>query len=171
LDPLRRVLGWKELAQITGQQLRGLETRAGKPAFIIGQHYGFTSEITFYLPEAKSRVGGEPLVFCYASREPQNQFFFWPNYLGRAGQDALFVREADRPQLRLGWLFDWLRNRSDLYLPDPAVSENVPSELREQFETITDLGVRDVIAPGGGVLRRAQFFACHNLHSSADRAK
>ena len=76
LDPLRRVLGWKELAQIAGQERRELETRAGKPVFIIGEHYGFTSEITFYLPEAKSRVGGEPLVFCYASRAAAQPILF-----------------------------------------------------------------------------------------------
>jgi 4-amino-4-deoxy-L-arabinose transferase-like glycosyltransferase/membrane-associated phospholipid phosphatase len=171
VDPLRRVLGWKELAQITGQERRDLETLSGKPVFIIGEHYGFTSEITFYLPEAKSLVGGEPLVYCYASREPRNQFYFWPDYLGRAGQDAIFVREADRPKLRPGWLWDWRNGSNDLYLPVPAPTQAVPPELRSQFETITDLGVKDVVYPGKGVLRRAQFFACHNLLSSPPPAK
>jgi 4-amino-4-deoxy-L-arabinose transferase-like glycosyltransferase/membrane-associated phospholipid phosphatase len=170
-DPLRRVLGWKELAQIAGQERRDLETSAGKPVFIIGEHYGFTSEITFYLPEAKSRAGGEPLVFCYASRQPRNQFFFWPDYRGRSGQDAIFVREADRPKLRPGWFAAWWNHRDDLYLPDPAVTAALPPELREQFETITDLGVKEVTVPGKGVLRRAQFFACHNLRSSTDSPK
>ena len=122
LDPLRRVLGWKELAQITGQERRDLETRTGKPAFIIGEHYGFTSEITFYLPEAKSRVGGEPMVFCYASREPRNQFYFWPDYLGRAGQNAIFVREVDRPKLRPGWLSAWWKHGQQPLSPRPAVT-------------------------------------------------
>jgi 4-amino-4-deoxy-L-arabinose transferase-like glycosyltransferase len=167
LDPLRRVLGWKELAQIAGQERRELETRAGKPAFIIGEHYGFVSEITFYLPEAKSGAGGEALVFCSTSRQPQNQFYYWPDYLGRAGQDAIFVREAARPKLRPGWFLAWWNNRGDLYLPDPAVSPTPPSELVGQFEAVTDLGVKDVIVPGKGVLRRAEFFACHNLRPSA----
>jgi hypothetical protein len=162
-DPLRRVLGWKELAQIAGQERRDLVTRTGKPVFIIGEHYGFTSEITFYLPEAKSRVGGEPLVFCYASRQPRNQFYFWPDYLGRAGQDALFVREVERPRLRPGWFVDWWKGGNGLYLPDHLVTQRLPPELIGQFEAITDLGVKDVIVPGKGVLRRAQFFACHNL--------
>jgi hypothetical protein len=170
-DPLRRVLGWKELAQITGQERRDLERRSGKPAFIIGEHYGFTSEITFYLPEAKSTVGGEPLVFCYASREPRNQFYFWPDYLGRAGQDAIIVREVERPKLRPGWFLDWWNNRGGLYLPDPVTKSTLPPELMSQFETITDLGVKDVIVPGKGVLRRAQFFACHNLRSSSVPAR
>jgi 4-amino-4-deoxy-L-arabinose transferase-like glycosyltransferase len=171
VDPLRRVLGWKELAQITGQERRDLEARNGRPVFIIGEHYGFTSEITFYLPEAKSQVGGEPLVFCYASREPRNQFYFWPDYLGRAGEDALFVREVDRPKLRPRWLSDWWHGSNNLYLPAPAATQALPPELVAQFETITELGVKEVIYPGKGVLRRAQYFACHNLRSSTNTPK
>jgi 4-amino-4-deoxy-L-arabinose transferase-like glycosyltransferase/membrane-associated phospholipid phosphatase len=170
-DPLRRVLGWKELAQITGQERRTLEILTGKPVFIIGEHYGFTSEITFYLPEAKSRVGVEPLVFCYASRQPRNQFYFWPDYLGRAGQDAIFVREVNRPKLRPGWFSGWWHGSNTLYLPAPAATQALPPELLSQFETITNLGVKDVIYPGKGMLRRVQFFACHNLRSSPAPAK
>ena len=166
LDPLRRVLGWKELAQIAGQERRDLETRTGKPTFIIGEHYGFTSEITFYLPEAKRLVSGEPMVFAYASREPRNQFYFWPDYLGRAGQNAIFVREVERPKLRPGWLSAWWNRSNNLYLPDHLVTSRLPPELTAQFETITDLGVKDVICPGKGLMRRAQFFACQNLRSS-----
>jgi 4-amino-4-deoxy-L-arabinose transferase-like glycosyltransferase/membrane-associated phospholipid phosphatase len=163
LDPLRRVLGWKELAQIAGQERRDLETRAGKKTFLIGEHYGLTSEITFYLPEAKSRVGGEPLVFCYASRAPRNQFYFWPDYLGRAGQNAIFAQEVERAKLRPGWFSRWWHHAGDLYLPAPPGTQTVPPELRAQFETITDLGVKDVVYEGKGVLRRVQFFACENL--------
>jgi len=170
-NPLRRVLGWKELAQMAGQERRDLERRTGKPVFIIGEHYGFTSEITFYLPEAKSRVGGEPLVFCYASREPRNQFYFWPDYLGRTGQDALFVREVDRPKLRPGWFSEWWNHSNDLYLTNRLVTSALPPELRGQFEAITDLGVKDDIYRDKGVLRRAQFFACHNLLSATNRPK
>jgi 4-amino-4-deoxy-L-arabinose transferase-like glycosyltransferase/membrane-associated phospholipid phosphatase len=163
MDPWRRVLGWKELAQMAGQERRELEARAGKPAFIIGEHYGFTSQITFYLPEAKARVSGSPLVFFYASREPLNQFYFWPNYLGRTGQNAIFAREVERPKLRSGWFSKWWNHSDDLYLPESPGPETVPPELRAQFETITDLGVQDVAPEGKGVLRRVQFFACENL--------
>jgi membrane-associated phospholipid phosphatase len=168
LNPLRRVLGWKELAQIAGQERRDLETRTGKPTFIIGEHYGFTSEITFYLPEAKRLVSGQPMVFCYASREPRNQFYFWPDYLGRAGQNAIFVREVERPKLRPGWLSDWWNHGNDLYLPDPMAKSALPPEVTSQFETITYLGVKDVVYPGKGMMRRAQFFACQNLRSSTN---
>jgi 4-amino-4-deoxy-L-arabinose transferase-like glycosyltransferase/membrane-associated phospholipid phosphatase len=171
LNPLRRVLGWKELAQIAGAERRVLEKQDGKPCMIIAENYGFTSEITFYLPEAKSCVTSEPLVYCYASRAPRNQFYFWPSYLGHAGQDAIFVREVERPQLKPGWLSEWWHGGADLYLPDHFVSTPVPPELAEQFETITDLGVRDVIYSGNGIFRRAQFFACHNLRKQLDSPK
>jgi len=69
--------------------------------------------------------------------------------------------------LRPGWFLEWWNNRHGLYLPDPVGASGLPPELAGQFETITDLGVKDVIVPGKGVLRRAQFFACHNLRSSA----
>jgi hypothetical protein len=171
LNPLRRVLGWREQAQIAGQERRELEQRDGKPTFIIGEHYGFTSEITFYLPEAKTRVSEEPLVYCYASRAPRNQFYYWPDYLGRAGQDAVFVREVDRPKLKPGWFSEWWHGRADIFAPDHLASGALPAELVEQFESITDLGVRDVVLPGSGVLRRAQFFACHNLRNWTAPAK
>jgi hypothetical protein len=44
----------------------------------------------------------------------------------------------------------------------------LPPEVTGQFETITDLGVKDVMYPGKGVMRRAQFFACQNLRSSTN---
>ena len=138
MNPLRRVLGWKELAQIAGQERSDLEARTGKPVFIIGEHYGFTSQVTFYLPEAKARVTSDPLVFFYASRDPINQFYFWPNYLGRTGQDAIFAREVERAKLAPGWFSKWWHGSrgsvSPLRHPDP---KNVPSELRAEFQTIT----------------------------------
>jgi membrane-associated phospholipid phosphatase len=163
LNPQRRVLGWPELAQVAGQERRRLEARTGVPTFIIGEHYGFTAQITFYLPEAKSRVEGEPMVYFYATDKPLNQFYFWPNYLGRTGQNAIFLREVERPKLAPGWMAKWWRRESDLYLPASNGSATVPAELRRQFASITDLGVRDVTVEGKGVLRRVQIFACQNL--------
>jgi 4-amino-4-deoxy-L-arabinose transferase-like glycosyltransferase/membrane-associated phospholipid phosphatase len=163
LQPWRRLLGWKELAQMAGRERRDLEARTGKPVFIICGHYGFTSQITFYLPEAKERVGGDPLVYYCATGKPDNQFYFWPDYLGRTGQNALFAREVESPKLGPGWFSKWWTRGNDLYLPAPPVSETVPPELRAQFERITDLGVQDVVCEGKGVMRRVQFFACENL--------
>jgi 4-amino-4-deoxy-L-arabinose transferase-like glycosyltransferase/membrane-associated phospholipid phosphatase len=162
LDLLHRVRGWKETARLVGQARRDLEAAQGKPAFIICDHYGFTSQLSFYLPEAKSRVCSDPLVFYRVTPQPDNQFYFWPNYLNRTGQNALFVRELERPRLRPDWFPRWWRRSDDLYLPDTPPSRPLPPELRQQFDSIRDLGIQDVMADGA-VLRRLQLFECRTL--------
>jgi hypothetical protein len=72
-DLLRRAHGWKEMARMVGQARQELAAE-GPPAFIIAEHYGFTSQLSFYLPEAKRKVNAEPLVYFYASAHPINQF-------------------------------------------------------------------------------------------------
>ncbi|HWD21269.1 MAG TPA: glycosyltransferase family 39 protein [Verrucomicrobiae bacterium] len=146
-DPLGRVHGWKELAGIVGAARTKLAAE-GPPVFLIGEHYGITSQVTFYLPEAKERVQTDPLVFFYATATPQNQFFYWPNYLDRHGQNAIFFR-------RLG-----LPSESELKNPH---SDPPPPEITRQFESVQNLGIRNVVHDGK-VVRRVELFACHHLH-------
>ena len=161
LDLLHRVRGWKEMAQIVGQARQDVAAR-GKPAFILCEHYGFTSQISFYLPEAKSRVSADPLVFYCGTQKPDNQFYFWPNYLNRAGQNAIFVREIEKPRFRPGWFSRWWNQSGDLYVNDVPPTQPLPPEVRQEFESIHDLGIKDVVA-GGNVVRRIQLFECRNL--------
>ena len=161
LDVLRRVRGWKEMARIAGHARLKIEAQ-GKPAFIICEHYGFTSQISFYLPEAKSRVTTDPLVFYYVTPKPDNQFFFWPNYLAHTGQNALFVREIGTPQLRSGWFSRWWNHSDDLYDDVTQPTRPLPTEVRQEFESIDDLGIKDVVADGN-IVRRVQLFECRNL--------
>jgi len=166
LDVLRRVRGWKEMARIVGDARLKIETQ-GKPVFIICEHYGFTSQVSFYLPEAKSRVTTDPLVYYYVTPKPDNQFYFWPNYLNHAGQNALFVREIDKPQLRVNFfswegLSRWWHRSGNLYLNDIPPTRPLPQQIRQEFEFITDLGVKDVVADGN-IVRRIQLFECRNL--------
>jgi hypothetical protein len=156
LDLLRRATGWKELAQIAG------EARDGNSAFIICEHYGFTSEITFYLPEAKSRVSSDPLVYYEAAASPENQFYFWPNYLNRKGQNALFVRQIDPPALRPDWFSRWWRHDTNILVLDTPRPQPPPPEIRNQFESFTDLGFRNIVADGN-IVRRVQLIECHHL--------
>jgi 4-amino-4-deoxy-L-arabinose transferase-like glycosyltransferase len=76
LDLLRSMHGWKELAEFAGNARSRLEREGGAPAFIVCEHYGFASQISFYLPDAKSRVSSNPLVFFEATDTPENQFYF-----------------------------------------------------------------------------------------------
>ena len=139
-DPLHRIREWSAVARVAGEARREL-LADGKPVFIIADHYGLVGEISFYLPEAKATVKTDPLVFYQTSPIPVNQLCFWPGYQDRKGQNAIFVSELDRERL-----FD---------LP-------IPPQLQEEFESVQDLGVHNVLYHGR-VLRPLQIFACRGL--------
>jgi hypothetical protein len=139
-DPLHRVRGWSDVARVAGEGRQEVFNE-GKPTFIITDHYGIAGEISFYLPEAKATVTQTPLVYYKTTPVPKNQFFFWPGYTMRKGENAVFVRELDRKK------------------PDPKPA---PQSLVDEFESVTDMGVRNVMYHGQ-LLRPLQFFACRNL--------
>jgi hypothetical protein len=45
---------------------------------------------------------------------------------------------------------------------DVPPTQPLPPEVRQEFESIHDLGIKDVVA-GGNVVRRIQLFECRNL--------
>jgi hypothetical protein len=139
-DPLHRVREWSEVARVAGEARRNLLAE-GKPVFIIASHYGLAGEISFYLPEANAAATQQPLVFCQTIGVPSNQFYFWPGYENRKGQNAVFVCELDR---------------------DRKFDPPIPPELEQEFESVTDLGVREVLYYGR-VIRPLQIFACRGL--------
>jgi hypothetical protein len=161
-DLSHRAHGWKEMARMVGQARVELAAE-GPPAFIIAEHYGFAAQLSFYLPEAKRQVNAEPLVYFMATSHPRNQFYYWPNYLPRAGQNALFVREIDRPALRPDWFARWRAEDPDIFLPGQPQGGPAPPEILRQFEACTNLGVRDVVF-GGSIVRRVQLIQCLRLH-------
>jgi hypothetical protein len=139
-DPLHRARGWKEVARLAGGSRRELLAE-DKPVFIIADHYRLAGEITFYLPEARAAVSAQPLVYCRTSSKPVDQFYFWPRYYERKGQNAIFVSELDRDKPRL---------------------TAPPPQLIREFRSVTDLGMREVL-DHGRPLWRLQFFACREL--------
>jgi len=136
VDPLHRVRGWSRIAHMLDSERQKLLAE-GKPVFFIAGHYDLTSILTFYLPEAKKAVNTEPLVYYIRTERPLNQYYFWPSYEHRIGQNALYVVETD--------------------VPRPA-----PIALTEDFESVTDLGMRDAYY-NGEVFRRYQLYFCKNL--------
>lgn len=136
MDPLRRVLGWKEMARTVNQARIELEAE-GKPAFIIAAHYGTTSLLSFYIPEAKAGVPVEPLVYYLSTPLPKNQFYFWPGYSGRKGQNAIYVAPVDR-------------------------EESSPPQLQQEFASVTDLGTREILYKDR-VYHKVRLFACRDL--------
>jgi membrane-associated phospholipid phosphatase len=136
IDPLRRVRAWKETARLVGEARTNL-LQAGKPVFIIGDHYGITGLLSFYLPEAKQNVPNDPLVFARSSDKPENQFYFWKGYAGRTGQNAIYVSEDNLSEI-----------------PSPR--------LQREFASVRDLGVKEALYRGR-VFHRLRLFECRDL--------
>jgi membrane-associated phospholipid phosphatase len=162
-DPLRRVRAWKPTATLVEAEREKLAA-AGKPAFIISDHYGMAGLFSFYLPEAKAALKSVPLVYCVDSDKPINQFYFWPQYDYRAqriGQNAIFVTELDPYPLESGWLWKWLRRQNVDYAEIPAPFPKPPRML-DEFKSVTDLGEYE-IKLGDRVFRRLHLWACYDL--------
>ncbi len=127
------------MVRVVGEARRALQAE-GTETFIIAAHYGLTSQITFYLPEARRGLPQSPLAYVRASNVPKNQFFFWPEYRYqdfRKGQNAIFVALNDSP-------------------------ESPPADLLAQFESVSDLGMRE-IHYGNRTFHLIQLFACRKL--------
>jgi hypothetical protein len=163
IDPTRRLQAWKQEAALVEAEREKLQ-QAGTPAFIICGHYGITALYSFYLPQAKAALRAEPLVYALDSGTAQNQFYFWPAYNYpelRRGQNAVFVNEVARYPLEDGWFWKWLKHQPVQYgeIPPPSPA---PENLAGQFESVADLGVRDVRLDGR-VLHRVHLWACYHL--------
>jgi len=138
IDPLRRVRGWEQMAKIVSREREKLLAE-GKPVFVIGSHYGTTGLLSFYMPEARASVRATPLVYYRYMVRPNTQFYFWPSYVGvRRGENALFVRESDKP------------------------AAPPPPDVVKQFTSVTPVG-RFPIHRGSRVLHYVEIFACRDL--------
>jgi len=127
IDPLRRLRGWQSTATVIGEARQNL-LKEGKPVFIICPEYSSTSEITFYLPEARIGVPTQPIVYCWGAKQPITEFYFWPEYRYwlRTGDNAIFVN-------LIGLV-------SDKSYPK-SVSDSPPKDLVRQFRSVKYLGI------------------------------
>ena len=139
-DPLVRVRGWSELGRVVEAERQKILAVEGKPTFLIGAHYGITSLLSFYIPEAKAGVPHAPLVFYQSSPKPENQYGFWPGYASRKGQSAIHVQE----------------------LKKGAQPEPPPARLAAEFTRIEDLGTRD-IQYRGQTIHTVRLLLCEEL--------
>lgn len=140
LDPLVRVRGWKAMAESVEAERQKVLAAEGKPVFLIGAHYGITSLLSFYIPEAKAGIPHAPVVFYQSSAKPENQYGFWPGYAARKGHCAIFVQE----------------------LKKGAQPEPPPARLAAEFTRIEDLGTRD-IEYRGRVIHTVRLLLCREL--------
>ena len=161
-DPSRRVQAWSVEAALV-ENAREKLTAEGKPAFIIAGHYGITGLYSFYIPQARTTLKSEPLVYSADSDAPVNQFYFWPEYKyldQRKGQNAIFAAEAGLYELGDGWFWKWLSHQPiTRTTPAPAT---LPTRIAQEFESVTDLGEQDVKI-GDRVFHRVHLWACYNL--------
>ena len=162
-DPLRRVRAWQSTAALVEGEREKLEAE-GKPAFIIAEHYGMTSQLTFYSPPARAALASVPLVYFENFEDPRNQFYFWPEYLygnSRRGQNAIFVKEVALRPPEPGWFWKWLKRQPVVYTDVPPLN-HLPRSMARQFESSTDLGEFE-IKSGDRPFRRVHLWACYNL--------
>lgn len=160
LDPLRRVRAWSDMAEAVGVEWRRLRTNDPQ-AFIIGNHYGITSQVAFHLPEAKADPKDHPVAFYMATGSPDNQFAFWKDYLGRKGASAIYFHQLPDHQPPGDWLFDWIAGNPINYTRAVDTSP-VPEVVLAQFTEVKRIGVRE-IEYRGSVIRRMELFECRGL--------
>ena len=133
-DPLTRVRQGQPLADLVARHWKALSAE-GKPVFLISDHYGRASLLNFHLPEARLSLPDEPLSYVLSTDHPQNQYWFWPSYTERVGENAIFVMNA-------------------------SAAKKAPRRLREEFNTVNSLGVYTLRNEGRAV-GHVQLFACH----------
>jgi hypothetical protein len=98
------------------------------------------------------------------SDTPENQFYFWPEYnyfASRKGQNAIYVSEVNPYPLEGNWFWKWLAHEPIQYEKIPA-PDSAPPQIVQEFESVTDLGVKDVEI-GDRVFHRVHLWACYNL--------
>jgi len=158
LDPLHRVRGWRETAELANRERQKLLAE-GRPVILIGDHYGITSLMTFYLPEARAGLPDQPIVYCLPTPRPKNQFWFWPGYQQLKGANAIFVQRLKVKVRAMHWLRSPTDPRWRWHKPEPR---DPPPVLREQFDEVTCLGVFPAVWKGQPQ-QWVQLYACRNL--------
>ncbi|HEY4416896.1 MAG TPA: glycosyltransferase family 39 protein [Verrucomicrobiae bacterium] len=164
IDPARRLgRSYPEAAALVERE----REQFGTNSFVIANDYSSTGFYTFYSPAARrAALTQQPLVYCQRLDQlPENQFYLWPEYdyaRTRRGQDAIYVRRVDTYKLEKGWIWKWLKREPIAYRDIPPLPP-APPDIINQFETVTNLGVRDVMIRDGRVLQRVQIFGCYNL--------
>jgi membrane-associated phospholipid phosphatase len=164
VDPLTRVRAYHEMAAMV-EAARDKLLAEGKPVFIIGAHYGTTGHLSFYIPEARTNVAENPIVYYQTPTNANNQFYFWPGYKGnRTGENAIYVKEIGMPGLKKNWPWLWLKGvpMEDL-IRQEREPKAAPDFLSQEFDSIKYLGVYPVYYRGR-VFHTIQLIECRNLH-------
>jgi len=154
--------GGREAAQLVETE----RVKFDANAFVIAEHYGTTGLYSFYSAPARAAAeSSRPLVYCVDSDRPIDQFAFWDDYNyreHRQGENALFVLHLDPYKMESGWIWKWLRGEPVGFreIPPPRA---VPKRMADEFESVTNLGIREIKLRDGRVFHRVQLFGCYHL--------
>lgn len=168
-DHTTRTRGWAESARAvdrvrteTEQQLK-LE----RPIFIIGENYGVTSELCYYLPEIQRanhqkpqqpEAPGHPLCYVPESVVAANQYYYWgryDEYVERNIPENMINDQQDSVEFGVCPF----AGRTAIYVTTRPEGDP-PDILKDTFADWQYL--RDVeVKENGRVLRTLRFFLCH----------
>ena len=169
VDISHRLRGWKEAAT-TVEQVR---QEFDPAAFVIADNYGDTGLLSIYSPPARQAVStDQPLVYCVRGDRISSQFYLWDQYdyqKHRVGQNAIYVDHLEYYKLEKGWIGKWLHHQPLSYRDVPA-PEAPPKFLTDGFESVTNLGIREIKLSDGRVFHRLQIFGCRGLKARAAAA-
>ena len=161
-DPSHRVRGWRESALAVEAEREEFDTNA----FIIADHYGTTGLFTFYSPPhvplpVLTLRWSIALIPTYPSINSFSGITITIAPTARAKM-PVFVIRLDPYPLEHGWFWKWLRREPIAYgeIPPPL---RVPPRIAGQFETVTNLGIREIKLRDGRIFQRLQVFGCYNL--------
>jgi membrane-associated phospholipid phosphatase len=162
VDIAHRTYGWRETALVVESE----RAKFDPSSFIIADGYQDPGLFTFYSPAARAAISQpNPLVYPLDSDKPANQFFFWDEYnyrKHRRGDNAIYVTEVDYYKLEHGWLWKWLHHQPLSYRDIPPL-DPPPKRLTSEFESVTNLGVREIKINDGRIFHRIQIFGCYHL--------
>jgi membrane-associated phospholipid phosphatase len=160
-DPAHRLAGWRETAQLVEAERANFDPHA----FIIADHYGTTGLYSFYSAPARAAANARaPLVYCVDADRTLNQFPFWNEYnyrQHRRGENAVYILRLDPYPLEAGWLGKWFHGEPIKVIDQPPRA--VPDRIANEFESVTNLGVREVKIGDGRIFQRVQLFGCYKL--------
>jgi membrane-associated phospholipid phosphatase len=161
VDPSHRVRGWPETAQVVEQERVHFDTNA----FVIAEDYAGTGLNTFYsAPARAAALTRQPLVYCLEDEVPSNQILFWDEYdyhAHRRGDNAIFIRRLEPCRLESGWFWKWLRHEK--VFAEPPKLRPPPARVTDAFESVTNLGLREIRLKDGRIFQRFEIFGCQHL--------
>jgi len=160
-DPSARLRGWQSAALEIHELRKRIEEQIKAPVFLIGESYGTSSILSFYLPEKRVEAPGHPPVYIPESQAIENQFSFWPRYdeflplkPGQKLRDPQFSEESGHNPFH---------GRTALYITSNN-SDQAPSSITRGFQWV-ELKALYELHRRDQPLRQIRVFLCSNYRS------